>query len=176
MDDALWAQFAKQLGDQDFDNVSLMAALQRSDIKEAVEATQKTPITRTKLRLVYAVARVMFELDPIDVGVPAIQSQPPESKAARASRSDGGLSMRVKVSSILDQSSDREVERVSREDLDALRGRFRSFLEGRTVIRQENMSLAGESLLSAILRQGLDFGGRDTPATTILKPRGTMQV
>ena len=48
--------------------MSLMAALQPSDIKEAVEATQGNPITRTKLRLVYVVARVMFELDPIDVG------------------------------------------------------------------------------------------------------------
>ena len=66
-----------------------------SDIKEAVEATQGSPITRTKLRLVYAAARVMFELDPIDVGAPPIQSQPPESKAARASRSDGGLSGRL---------------------------------------------------------------------------------
>ena len=64
VDDALWAHFAKQLGDQDFDKVSLMAALQPSEIKEAVEAAQGNPITRTKLRLVYAVARVMFELDP----------------------------------------------------------------------------------------------------------------
>ena len=81
--------------------MSLMAAVQPSDIEEAVEATQGTPITRTELRLVFAAARVMFELDHIDDGAPPIQSQPPESKVARASRSDGGLSMRVKVFSIL---------------------------------------------------------------------------
>ena len=75
------------------DNVSLLAALQPSDIKEAVEATQGTPIARTKLRLVHAVARVMFELDPVDVGTPVVPSQPAESKAAKSSRSDG-LSLR----------------------------------------------------------------------------------
>ena len=76
VDDALWAQFAHQLGDEKFDNVSLMTALQPSDIKDAVEATQGTPITRTKLRLVYAVVRVMFELDRVDVGAPPVPSQP----------------------------------------------------------------------------------------------------
>ena len=94
VDDALWAQFAHQLGHEKFDYVSLMAALQPSDIKEAVEATQGNRITRTKLRLVYAVARVMFELDPADVGAPPVPSQPAELKTAKASRSDGGLSMR----------------------------------------------------------------------------------
>ena len=151
-DDALWAQFAHQLGDEKFDNVSIMAALQTSDIKEAVEATQGTPITRAKLRLVFAVARMMFELDPVDVGAPPVPSQPAELKTAKASRSDGGLSMRVKVSSILDQSSNREVERISREDLNALRGRFRS-LEGEDPMKAEEVTDDQLSVLAAVRRQ-----------------------
>ena len=47
--------------------------------------------------------------------------------------------MRVNVSSILDQSSDREVERVSREDLNALRGRCRS-LEGEDPMKAEEVT------------------------------------
>ena len=140
--------------------MSLMAALQPSDIKEAVEVTQGT-ITHTKLRLVYSVARVMFELDPIDVGAPPIQSRLPVSKAARASRSDGGLSMRVKVSSILDQSSDREVERISREELNALRGRFRS-LEGEDLMKADEVTDDQLSVLAAVTKAGVppyaDFG------------------
>ena len=140
--------------------MSLMAALQPSDIKEAIEATQENPISRTKLRLVYAVARVMLELDPIDVGAPPIQSQPPESKA-RASRSDGGLSMRVRVSSILDQSSDREVERISREDLNAPRCSFRS-LEGEDPMKAEEVMDDQLSVLAVVTKAGVtpyaDFG------------------
>ena len=156
----MWAQFAKQLGDEMLDNVSLLAALQPSDIKEAVEATQGTPIARTKLRLVYAVARVMFELDPVDVGTPVVPSQPAESKAAKSSRSDG-LSLKVKVSSILDQSSDREVERGTREDLNALRSRFRS-LEGEDPMKAEDVTDDQLSVLAAITKAGVtpyaDFG------------------
>ena len=156
----MWAQFTKQLGDEMLDNVSLLAALQPSDIKEAVEATQGTPIARTKLRLVYAVARVMFELDPVDVGTPVVPSQPAESKAAKSSRSDG-LSLKVKVSSILDQSSDREVERGTREDLNALRSRFRS-LEGEDPMKAEDVTDDQLSVLAAITKAGVtpyaDFG------------------
>ena len=157
MDDALWAHFAHQLGD----NVSLMAGLQPSDIKEAVEATQGTPITRTKLRLAYAVARVMFAFDPVDVGAPPVPSQPAELKTAKASRSDGGLSRRVKVSSILDQSSDREVGRISREDLNALRGRFRS-LEEEDPMKVEEVTDDQLSVLAVVTKAGVtlyaDFG------------------
>ena len=51
----MWVQFAKCLGDESLDNVSMLA----SDIKEATEATQTNPIARAKLRLIHAVARVM---------------------------------------------------------------------------------------------------------------------
>ena len=60
-------KFAKALGDEALDNVSLLAALQPTDVKEAIETVQGSPIARTKLRMVFAVARVMFGLSPVDV-------------------------------------------------------------------------------------------------------------
>ena len=68
----MWVQFAKCLGDESLDNVSMLASMLPSDIKEATEATQTNPIARTKLRLIYAVARVMYEMDPVDVGAPPV--------------------------------------------------------------------------------------------------------
>ena len=55
----------------------MLAALQPADIKEAVEAVQGSPIARTKLRMIFALARVMFGLSPVDVGaepVPIVAS------------------------------------------------------------------------------------------------------
>ena len=107
-----------------------------SDIKEATEATQTNPIARTKLRLIHAVARVMFEMDPVAPPVAASVAVEPRSKMART---DMGLSLKIKVSSILDQSSDREVMRWSREELNFLRSRWRS-LEGEDPMKSEEVT------------------------------------
>ena len=65
------------------------------------------------------------------------------------------------MSSILDQSSDREVERVSREDLNARRGRFRS-LEGEDPMKVEEVTDDQLSVLAAVTKAGVtpyaDFG------------------
>ena len=47
-------------------------ALQPADVKEAIEATQGNSIARTKLRLICPVARMMFDLDLVDVGTPPV--------------------------------------------------------------------------------------------------------
>ena len=121
VDESLWSQFAKALGDDALDNVSLLAALQPTDVKEAIEAVQGSPIARSKLRMNFAVARVMFWLSPVVVGAPSVPVAASEAKAGKVSRSEGGLSLRVRVSSILDQASDWEVER---GELIALRARL----------------------------------------------------
>ena len=63
--------------------------------------------------------------------------------------------------SILHQSSDREVERISREDLSALRGRFRS-LEGEDPMKAEEVTDDQLSVLAAVTKAGVtpyaDFG------------------
>ena len=56
VDDDLWVKFAEQLGDASLQNISLVAAVQPTDIKEAVEAAITGVVARTKLRLVYAAA------------------------------------------------------------------------------------------------------------------------
>ena len=161
VDNSLWSQFAKTLGDEALDNVSLLAALQPADIKEAVEAVQGSPIVRTKLRMIFAVARVMYGLSPVDVGAPPVPMVVPEAKAVKSSRSEGGHSLRVRVSSILDQASDREVERWTREELIALRGRFRA-LEGEDPMKAEEVTDDQLSVLAATIKVGMtpyaDFG------------------
>ena len=54
------------------DNLSLLIALQPADITEAVDANQGSPIARAKLRMIFAVARMMFGLNPADVGSPLV--------------------------------------------------------------------------------------------------------
>ena len=97
VDELLWLQFAKALGDEALDNVSLLAALQPADIKEAVEVVQGSPIARTKLRMIFAIARVMFGLSPVEVGAPLVPIVASEVKTGKSSRSECGLSLRVRV-------------------------------------------------------------------------------
>ena len=149
----MWGQFAKNLGGESLDNMSLLAALQPADIKEAIEATQGNPISRTKLRLVFAVARMMFGMDPVDVGAPVAASAGAEPKT-KGARTDTGITLKIKVSSILDQSSDREVERWSREELNVLRSRYRS-MEGEDQMKAEEATDDQLSALCATTRVGI---------------------
>ena len=122
---------------------------------------QGSPIARTKLRMVFAVVRVMFGLSPVDVGAPLVPIAASEIKAGKVSRSEGGLSLRVRVSSILDQVSDREVERGTREELIALRARFIA-LEGEEPMKAEDATDDQLSVLAAVIKVGItpyaDFG------------------
>ena len=74
----------------------------------------------------------MYEMDPVDVA--SSVAVEPRSKLART---DTGLSLKIKVSSILDQSSDREVIRC--EELNFLRSRYRS-LEGEDPMKSEEVT------------------------------------
>ena len=69
-------------------------------------------------------------------------------------RTESGLSLKVKVSSILDQSSDREVERRSREELNLLRSRYRS-VEGEDPMKSEEVTDDQLSVLGALTRVGI---------------------
>ena len=151
IDDENWIQFAQNLGDSALDNISLLSALQPADVKEAIKATQGNPIARTKLRLIYAVARMMFDLDPVDVGAPPVAASSGWESKTKAARTESGLSLKVKVSSILDQSSDREVERWSREELNLLRSRYRS-VEGEDPMKSEEVTDDQLSVLGALTR------------------------
>ena len=104
VDDSTWTQFAGQLGDASLQNISLLVSLQPMDVKQACAAVSGTPIGRTKFRMVHAVGRLKFDMDPIDVGaqVPEVNRLCVEGRAA----------FKVKVSSIMDQSSVLEVEDV----------------------------------------------------------------
>ena len=161
VDDEIWVKFASNLGDSALDNISLLSALQPADVKEAIEATQENPIARTKLRLVNAVARMIFDLDPVDVGAPPAAASSGGELKIKAARTESGLSLKVKVSSILDQSSVREVERWSREELNVLRSRYRS-LEGEDPMKAEEVTDDQLSVLCATTKAGIapyaDFG------------------
>ena len=149
VDDSL-SQFANTLGDEALDNVSLLAALQPADIKEAVEAVQG--IVRTKLRGLSPSRR-------------RSATSPTGCTRGQGSEvvpfSEGGHSLRVRVSSILDQASDQEVERWMREELIALRGRFIA-LEGEDPMKAEDVTDDQLSVLAAAIKVGMtpyaDFG------------------
>ena len=159
VDDALWEQFAGHLGDVSLQNISLLASMQPADIQEAIMATSTGAVGRTKLRLVYATARYKFGLDPIDVGAPLPAPTVPEVKAV--SRGEGGSSLKIKVSSVFDQASDREVERVSLEILRKLRARFRA-VEGEDPMKTEEVTDDQLSVVHWLTQAGIspyaDFG------------------
>ena len=175
------------MGDSELDNISLLSALQPADVKEAIEATQGNPIARTKLRLIYAVARMTFDLDPVDVGAPPVAASSGGESKTKAARTESGLSLKVKVSSILDQSSDREVERWSRQELNLMRSRYRS-VEGEDPMKSEEVTDDQLSVLGALTRVGIapcaDFGSAgdaftetrlmagDAPHEGLLKSKG----
>ena len=77
-----------------------------------------------------------------------------EVKAGRSSVSDCGLCLRVSVSSILDQGSDREIERGTREELTTLRGPFRA-LEGEDPTKSDDVTNDQLSALAALTEVGI---------------------
>ena len=103
----------------------------------------------------------MFDLDPVDVGAPPVATSSGGESKTKAARTESGLSLKVKVSSILDQSSDREVECWSREELNLLRSRYRS-VEGEDPMKSEEVTDDQLSVLGALTRVGIapyaDFG------------------
>ena len=129
------------------------------DVKQACEAVSANPIGRTKLRMVVAVVRLKFDMDPIDVGAPTPEVPLAETKTRL--RVEGRATLKEKVSSIMDPSSYLEVERASREELRALRARFRS-LKGEDPKKSEEVTDDKMSVLSAHVKVGVapcvDFG------------------
>ena len=113
------------MGDASLQNISLVSAMQPDDIKEAIEAAITGIVARTKLRFVHAAARLKFGLDPVDVGAP-LPAAPAEPVCVGPRGGGGAPTLKIKVASVLDQASDREVERMPMEVLNKLRARFRA--------------------------------------------------
>ena len=86
--DEMWVHFAEQLGDASLQNISLVAAMQPDDIKEAIEVAITGVVARTRLRLVCAAARLKFSLDPVDVGAPLLAA--PAEPVCVGPRGGGG--------------------------------------------------------------------------------------
>ena len=140
------------MGDESLQNISLLASLQSMDVKQACEALSATPIGRTKRRVVHAVARLKFDMDPIYVGAPA--PEVPVAEAKSRLRVEGRAALKVKVSSIMDQSSDLEIERAPPEKLRVLRARFRS-LEVEDPMKSEEVTDDQLSVMSALVKAGV---------------------
>ena len=158
--DEMWVQFAEQLGDASLQNISLVAAMQPDDIKEAIEAAITGVVARTKLRLVYAAARLKFGLDPFDVGAP-LPAAPAEPVCVGPRGGGGAPTLKIKVASVLDQASDREVERMPMEVLNKLRARFRA-VEGEDPMKAEEVTDDQLSVIFTVVQAGIapyaDFG------------------
>ena len=76
--DVSWIQ-----GDEFLQNVSLFAPLQPTDVKQACMPVSVNLTGLTNFRMVYAVARLQFETDPIDVGAQTRQVPLAQSRRSR---------------------------------------------------------------------------------------------
>ena len=139
VDGALWEQFAGHLGDDaSLQNIGLLASMQPADIQEAIMATTTGAV------------------DDVGAPLPAVPEQKPV-----VPRGEGGSSLKIKVASVFDQASDREVERVSPEVLRKLRARFRA-VEGEDPMKTEEVTDDQLSAVYSLTQAGInpyaDFG------------------
>lgn len=166
IDQVLWAAIAKELGDEQLDNLVLLASMDPSDIKAAVERTTPAPIVRAKAKLLYTAVRLRCGAEPLDC-----MSKPkatlPQPLPEGAGKGGGGILgkppavLKLKVSTVLDQSSDREVEDLDAGTLAGFRKTYR-LREGDNPLECEEVTDAQLSALEQVVRAGgvpyADFG------------------
>ena len=110
-----------------------------------------TPIGRTKLRMVYAVARLKFDMDPIDVGAPVLQAPIPEEKIRL--RVEERAALKVKVSSWINPQTSRS-KGLPKMSFESSRARFSS-LEEEDSMKSEEVTDDQLSVMSALVKAGV---------------------
>lgn len=170
LDELLWAGVTKQLGDEGLNNFVLLAAIAPEDVREAAEAVSPSPIVRAKVKLIYAAARLRSGSEPLDCmarpavatgNVPGSSGDGPQRDGSGDGATKKGAVLKVRVATVLDQASDREVEYLDRATLHGCRRNFR-LKEGDNPLEQEEVTDAQLSALVQVVRAGgvpyADFG------------------
>ena len=153
-----WKLVAVALGDADFKNISLFAAMQPADIRDAIGKANLSIISQTKVRLVYAAARLKFGMEAVDVSVTSVAALSPALEAVSlggpAPRASGKASVKIKVVHVLDQAADWEADKLSDPELMALRAVYRS-MEGEDPMKTEEVTDDQLSVLAQAVRAGI---------------------
>ena len=168
-DDALVAVLTA-LGDPNLDNLVLFAGVDPAVIRHTIDTVQAVesgapvqlnPFTRVKFGLLYNACRCKFGLDLVDVTSKAPAT--PQAAAAQAGAAATALTLApgssgqaapqnpmhtIRLSSVLDQASDAEVQKLTSMEVADKRQRFASILGGEPLEHQE----FSDSQLSAMVR------------------------
>lgn len=161
-------QFLEYLGNRNMNNLPLLAAVTPAMVRKAIaevrlpaatvegeegppEARCCTPFEKTQLGLFFNAARARFDLDPVDV-VGEQREQPtgqgPTGTAASAPNTAPLNPLhKVKLSSVLDQASDAEVQLLPPEVLADKRARYKD-VQGGDPLERNNFTDAQLSALS----------------------------
>eukprot|EP00971_Amphidinium_carterae_P327273 6458523-Amphidinium_carterae.1 len=101
-----WRALATRLGDETLDDLVLFAGIAHEDVRREVQTLGLTPVQQTRLWLVFNASRVRFGLPFADWIVP---SAGPGVLAVGAEAGVGAVgAYKIKVSTLLDQTSDVE--------------------------------------------------------------------
>ena len=138
LDGAVLKEVLGYVGDEDLTNLVLFAGIDPGVIRKAMEevtvtnqdgqARGLTPLEKTKLGLVYNGARAKFSLELVDVTTATVAAPPPGGAGppAVAATPSAGINplLKIRVSSVLDQASDAEVEALPLADILKLRRHY----------------------------------------------------
>ena len=133
-------KFLAYLGDSELSNLPLLASIGPMVVRRAIgdtrpgegEGRECTPIEKSRIGLLYNAVRCKFGLELVDVvsvqvtGVGATQALPEE----RGVPSSENPLLKVKLSTVLDQSSDAEVQLLPAETLFQKRSTYRMAMGG----------------------------------------------
>ena len=163
--DDVWLKIATELGDPELSSLALFAALVPAALRAAVGAVGLTPLQEVKVKLLFAAARVKYGMEPVDFQLVA-------TTVVQMGGGGSGLSgpgerrsscpvLKVRVATVLDQSSDREVELLGIENLSMLRKAFR-VNQGEDPLENEEVTDEQLSALVQVVAAGgapyADFG------------------
>ena len=160
----VWGALATALGDAQLDNPALFAALPPEQVRVSIGTAGLSPIMGTKVKLMYAALRIKYGMEPLECyGGPGNAAAGASVAAGSGSPASGtqGAVMKVRIATVLDQASDREIELLDGTTLAALRRTYK-VNQGGPPTEVEEVTDAQLSALARVVRAGgcpyADFG------------------
>ena len=152
----VWGALATALGDAQLDNPALFAALPPEQVRVSIGTAGLNPIMGTKVKLMYAALRIKYGMEPLDCyGGPGNAAAGASVAAGSGSPASGtqGAVMKVRIATVLDQASDREIELLDGTTLAALRRTYK-VNQGGPPTEVEEVTDAQLSALARVVRAG----------------------
>ena len=148
----VWRAVARQLGDPDLVSLQIVSVLPSSVLRQAMDnahigARALTPVEKGALSLALNAARTRFGLEPtsfMEDSTPALATAAPPTSAGPPS----GHKLRVKMSQVIDQGADQEVEVLPHDEIAKYRQQY-MLAEGDAPLEREEVTDAQLSCLKA---------------------------